>query len=69
MAGNWSISNTRKIEYTKIKEAILYCLTSQNRQRSESTIKLASIMPSEREGDEIKCLSRLVQTNETQSLL
>ena len=53
----------------KIEEAILYCLASQKRRTSESIIKLASIMPSEEEEDEVKCLSRLVQTSETQSLL
>ena len=53
----------------KIEEAILYCLTSQNRQTSESRIKLACIMRSEEEEDEVKCLSRLVQTSKTPSLL
>ncbi len=43
----------------KIEEAILYCLASQNRQTSESRIKLACILPSEEEEDEVKCLSRL----------
>ena len=37
----------------KIEEAILYCLTSQNRQTSESRIKLACILPSEEEVDEV----------------
>ena len=53
----------------KIEEAILYCLASQNRRTSESIIKLACILPSEKEEDEVKCLSRLVPTSETQSLL
>ena len=42
----------------KIEEAILYCLASQNRRMSESRIKLACIMPSEEEEDEVKCLLR-----------
>ena len=42
----------------KIEEAILYCLVSQNRQTSESRIKLACVMPSEEEEDEVKCLLR-----------
>ena len=37
----------------KIEEAILYCLAHQNRQTSESRIKLACIMPSEEEEDEV----------------
>ena len=37
----------------KIKEAILYCLASQNRQTRESRIKLACILPSEEEEDEV----------------
>ena len=37
----------------KIEEAILYCLASQNRRTSESIIKLACIMPSEEEEDEV----------------
>ena len=37
----------------KIEEAILYCLASQNRRTSESRIKLACIMPSEEEEDEV----------------
>ena len=37
----------------KIEEAILYCLTSQNRRTSESKIKLACILPSEEEEDEV----------------
>ena len=37
----------------KIEEAILYCLAHQNRRTSESRIKLACIMPSEEEEDEI----------------
>lgn len=37
----------------KIKEAILYCLASLNRRTSENGIKLASIMPSEEEEDEV----------------
>ena len=36
----------------KIEEAILYCLASQNRGMSESRIKLACIMPSEKEEDD-----------------
>ena len=37
----------------KIEEAIPYCLASQNRRTSESRIKLACILPSEEEEDEI----------------
>ena len=37
----------------KIEEAILYCLASQNRQMSESRIKLACILPREEEEDEV----------------
>ena len=37
----------------KIEEAILYCLASQNRRTSESRIKLACILPSEEEEDEV----------------
>ena len=37
----------------KIEEAILYCLAHQNRRTSESRIKLACIMPSEEEEDEV----------------
>ena len=37
----------------KIEEAILYCLVSQNRRTSESRIKLACILPSEEEEDEV----------------
>ena len=37
----------------RIEEAILYCLTSQNRRTSESIIKLACILPSEKEEDEV----------------
>ena len=37
----------------KIEEAILYCLASQNRRTSESIIKLACILPSEEEEDEV----------------
>ena len=37
----------------KIEEAILYCLASSNRRTSESTIKLAFILPSEKEEDEV----------------
>ena len=37
----------------KIEEAILYCLASQNRRTSESGIKLACILPSEEEEDEV----------------
>ena len=37
----------------KIEEAILYCLANQNRQTSESRIKLACILPSEEEEDEV----------------
>ena len=37
----------------KIEEAILYCLASQNRRTSESRIKFACIMPSEKEEDEV----------------
>ena len=37
----------------KIEEAILYCLASQNRGTSESRIKLACILPSEEEEDEV----------------
>ena len=37
----------------KIEEAIPYCLASQNRRTSESTIKLACILPSEKEEDEV----------------
>ena len=53
----------------KIEEAILYCLASQNRRTSESRIKLDCVLPSEEEEDEVKCLSRLVQTSKTPSLL
>ena len=37
----------------KIEDAILYCLASQNRQMSESRIKLACILPREEEEDEV----------------
>ena len=37
----------------KIEEAILYCLASQNRGTSESRIKLACILLSEVEEDEV----------------
>ena len=37
----------------KIEEAILYCLATQNRRTSESKIKLACILPSEEEEDEV----------------
>ena len=37
----------------KIEEAILYCLASQNRRTSESRIKLACILPSEEEEEEV----------------
>ena len=37
----------------KIEEAILYCIATQNRRTSESIIKLACIMPSEEEEDEV----------------
>ena len=37
----------------KIEEAILYCLASQSRRTSESRIKLACIVPSEKEEDEV----------------
>lgn len=37
----------------KIEEAILYSLASQNRRTSESKIKLACILPSEEEEDEV----------------
>ena len=37
----------------KIEEAILYCLTSHNRQTRESWIKFACILPSEEEEDEV----------------
>ena len=40
-------------ELMKIEEAILYCLASQNRRTSESKIKLACILPSEEEEDEV----------------
>ena len=50
----------------KIEEAILYCFSSQNRRTSESRIKLDCVLPSEEEEDEVKCLSRLVQTSKTQ---
>ena len=33
--------------------AILYCIATQNRRTSESIIKLACIMPSEEEEDEV----------------
>ena len=45
-------------ERMKIEEAILYCLATQNRRTSESRIKLACILPSEEEEDEVKCLLR-----------
>ena len=37
----------------KIEEAVLYCLATQNRRTRESWIKLACIMPSEEEEDEV----------------
>ena len=37
----------------KIEEAILYCIATQNRRTSESKIKLACILPSEEEEDEV----------------
>ena len=37
----------------KIEEAILYCPASQNWRTSESRIKLACILPSEEEEDEV----------------
>ena len=37
----------------KIEEDILYCLASQNRQTSESRIKLACILPSEEKEYEV----------------
>ena len=37
----------------KLEEAILYCLASRNRRTSESKIKLACILPSEEEEDEV----------------
>ena len=37
----------------KIEEAILYCLANQNRRTNESRTKLACIMPSEEEEDEV----------------
>ena len=40
-------------EQMKLEEAILYCLASQNRRTSESKIKLACILPSEEEEDEV----------------
>ena len=45
----------------KIEEAILYCLASQNRRTSESTIKLACILPSEEEEDEVNRGMRLAR--------
>ena len=37
----------------KIEKAILYCLANQNQRTSESIIKLACILPSEEEEDEV----------------
>lgn len=48
----------------KIEEAILYCLASQNRRTSESRIKLACIMPSEEEEDEVNRGMRTEQITE-----
>ena len=48
-----SIWANYKDEQMKIEEAILYCLAHQNRRTSESRIKLACIMPSEEEEDEV----------------
>ena len=45
----------------KIEEAILYCLASRNRRTSESKIKLACILPSEEEEDEVNCGMRTEQ--------
>ena len=48
----------------KIEEAILYCLASQNRRTSESIIKLACILPSEEEEDEVNQRMRTDQIAE-----
>ena len=48
----------------KIEDAILYCLTSQNRRTSESKIKLACILPSEEEEDEVSRGMRTEQISE-----
>ena len=51
-------------EQMKIEEAILYCLASQNRRTSESKIKLACILPSEEEEDEVNRRMRTEQIAE-----
>ena len=48
----------------KIEEAILYCLASQNRRTSESRIKLACILQSEEEEDEVNRGMRTEQIEE-----
>ncbi len=45
----------------KIEDGILYCLASQNRQTSESRIKLACILPSEEKEDEVNRRMRTEQ--------
>ena len=51
--GRWKGKDEEVREQMKIEEAILYCLASQNRRTSESRIKLACILPSEEEEDEV----------------
>lgn len=64
-----SVTISLMIDTIAYEDLYEYSLASQNRRTSESRIKLTCIMPSEEEEEEGKCLSRLVQTSETQSVL
>ena len=55
---------TYNFESMKIEEAILYYLASQNRRTSEIIIKLAFILPSEKEEDEVNREMRTEQIAE-----